>query len=492
METTNSKYKLLIRDKKGCYIISPFINKTKKDFELPTSSNIIMCKKFFANIDAGHLSIYSTEEGYKLIKDYEELKSVSMIDFSENEKYLTIIQKPTVDNNNLKIYKIDNNNFELKFKISSKVHPNSLWPQIIYDIKDENKIFYLNKSILEIYDLNNNNLLNKIENILSFVQTTFEDKNYLLCCKIIYKDSNKKSCFFSIYDYNNNNFDKPLKEQSLSLTDRIKLKLSNNKKFLLIHSINDNTSNKSYYGNSSLYYLNILNFDFKKFVLPEGPIHDFCWSFNSENFIITAGHLPSKTLFYDNNMNLIKEICIGKFNKILISPNNKFLALCGFGSLNGDINLYELDIKNDFRLIGKYNLFCCVDLYWSFDSKFLLGSVLSTRVKVDNEYRIIRYNGIEEIVDKNVGEIYQCVWVNCNDISQNDFEVEVNEKSLEEKKKEGIKLKTLGTIDFGTNNRTNLDEEKERRNEGAGVGFKKKKKKKKKKGDGNKNEENDE
>ena len=32
METTNSKYKLLIRDKKGCYIISPFINKTKKDF----------------------------------------------------------------------------------------------------------------------------------------------------------------------------------------------------------------------------------------------------------------------------------------------------------------------------------------------------------------------------------------------------------------------------------------------------------------------------
>ena len=139
-----------------------------------------------------------------------------------------------------------------------------------------------------------------------------------------------------------------------------------------------------------------------------------------------------------------------------------------------------------------YFIFCCVDLFWSFDSKYLLGSVLSTRVKVDNEYRIIRYNGIEEIVDKNVGEIYQCVWVNCCDISQNDFEVEVNEKSLEEKKKEGIKLKTLGTIDFGTNNRTNLDEEKERRNEGAGVGFKKKKKKKKKKGDGNKNEENDE
>jgi translation initiation factor 2A len=491
---SNSKYKILIRDKKGCFIISPFINKTKKEFELQSSSNIIMGKKYFANIDAGNLSIFSIKDDYKLIKNFNDLKSVSMINFSENEKFLTIIQKPTVDNNNLKIFSIDNNNFDLKFQISSKVHPNSLWPQIIHDLKDENKFFYLNKSTIEIYSLNNNNLINKLENILSFVQTTIEDKNYLLCCKIIYKDSNKKNCFFSVYDYNNNNnFDKPLKEQVLSLTDRVLLKLSPDKKVLLIHSINDNTSNKSYYGQSSLYYFNISNFEFKKFTLPEGPIHDFCWNFNSENFIVTAGHLPSKTIYYDKNMNLIKEICIGKFNKIFISPNSKILALCGFGSLNGDINFYELNEKNDFRLIGKYNLFCCVDLFWSFDSKFLVGSVLSTRVKVDNEYRIMKYNGTEEIIDKNVGEIYQCLWVSDNENENNDFEIEVNEKSLEEKKKEGVKLKTLGTIDFGVNNRTNRDEEIERRNESVGIGFKKKKKKKKKKGDGNKNEnENDE
>ena len=75
------------------------------------------------------------------------------------------------------------------------------------------------------------------------------------------------------------------------------------------------------------------------------------------------------------------------------------------GALKGDIEFYSL---KDGTLIGKNNFFSCVNFEWSQDSKYLLGSVLSTRVKVDNEYRIMKYNGEEVVVDKNGGEIYDC------------------------------------------------------------------------------------
>ena len=153
------------------------------------------------------------------------------------------------------------------------------------------------------------------------------------------------------------------------------------------------------------------------------------------------------------------------------------VALCGFGALKGDIEIYSLI---DGNLIGKNNFFCCVNFEWSQDSKYLLGSVLSTRVKVDNEYRIMKYNGEEVVVDKNVGEIYDCIFLyeeDENKIKYDEFEIEKNSKSLENKKKEntgGIKLtSTLGKIEF-TNKGKAIPSD-----DGEIVGLNKKKKKKK-------------
>ena len=110
----------------------------------------------------------------------------------------------------------------------------------------------------------------------------------------------------------------------------------------------------------------------------------------------------------------------------------------------------------------------------------ILGSVLSTRVKVDNEYRIMKYNGEEVVVDKNVGEIYDCIFLyeeDENKIKYDEFEIEKNSKSLENKKKEntgGIKLtSTLGKIEF-TNKGKAIPSD-----DGEIVGLNKKKKKKK-------------
>jgi hypothetical protein len=74
------------------------------------------------------------------------------------------------------------------------------------------------------------------------------------------------------------------------------------------------------------------------------------------------------------------------------------------------IEIYRL---SDFSMIGKTKFYCGVSLNWSKDSKYLLGAVLSPRVRVDNEYKLFTYNGEEILCDKfneyNIFCIDSCV-----------------------------------------------------------------------------------
>jgi uncharacterized protein with WD repeat len=332
---------------------------------------------------------------------------------------------------------------------------------------------------LEIYD-ENKNCVSKMENIYGYEDIQVDDKHLLVVSTFVMKETGKKEkkdYLFAIYDFKD--LSKPTKSISTSLTDRVKIKKSLDQKYILVNTINDNTSNKSYYGQSTIYFYEVLTGKFTKFNLPEGPVHDFNWCPDDDHFIICAGHLPSTVKYYKKNGTFEKDIAKGNFNNVKISPDSRIVALCGFGSLKGDIEFYNL---KDFSLIGKNQFFCCVTFEWSQDSKYLLGGVLSTRVKVDNEYRIMKYNGEEVVVDKNVGEIYDCIFVYEEDeqkIKYDAFEIEKNAKSLEEKKKEnkgGIKItSTLGKIDFSNKSK----DEPVGSGEIIGLGKKKKKKKNK-------------
>ena len=468
-------YRVLIRDKKGAYLLHPFTSKTEKKFTIEKCSSIIPSKKYFAILNQGKLSIYLTKD-CSLFKEFEDLEQIAAVHFSKNDKYLTIIQKPKVEKN-LKIFDISNN-FSLVNEFRSMTNPTNEWPQIKFS-NDEKYTYFLNKSTLEIYN-ENKNLVNKMENIFGYEDIQVDDKHLLVVSTFVLKETGKKEkkdFLFAIYDFKD--LSKPAKTISTSLTDRVKIKASLDQKYILVNTINDNTSNKSYYGQSTIYFYEVSTGKFTKFNLPEGPVHDFSWCPDGEHFIICAGHLPSTVKYYKKNGTFEKDIAKGNFNNIKISPDSRIVALCGFGSLKGDIEFYNL---KDFSLIGKNLFFCCVNFEWSQDSKYLLGGVLSTRVKVDNEYRIMKYNGEEVVVDKNVGEIYDCIFVYEEDeqkIKYDEFEIEKSTKSLEEKKKEnkgGIKItSTLGKIDFSNKSK----DEPVGSGEIIGLGKKKKKKKNK-------------
>ena len=475
MESTFGKienYRVLIRDKKGAYLLHPFISKTDKKFTIQECSSIISSKKYFATLNLGKLSLYLTKDCSKF-KEFDDLTQVCAVHFSKNDKYLTVIQKPAVEKN-LKIFDLTND-CKIINEFRSQTHPNNEWPQIKFS-QDYKYIYFHNKTTLEIYD-ENKNCISKIENVLGYEDIQIDDKHLLIASTFIIKGKGKKDYNFVTYDFKD--LSKPIKSTNTSLTDRVKIKVSLDQKYILVNTINDNTSNKSYYGQSSIYFFEVLTGRFTKFNLPEGPVHDFNWCPDGEHFIICAGHLPSTVKFYKKNGNFEKDIAKGNFNTVKISPDSRIVALCGFGSLKGDIEFYSL---KDSTLIGKNTFFCCVNFEWSQDSKYLLGGVLSTRVKVDNEYRIMKYNGEEVIVDKNVGEIYDCLFLyeeNEELIKYDEFDIEINAKSLEEKKKAntgGIKItSTLGKIDFSNKSKNDTN------NDGGIIGLGKKKKKKKQK-----------
>lgn len=195
---------------------------------------------------------------------------------------------------------------------------------------------------------------------------------------------------------------------NVTICDRMKIKISPDKKFVLVQSLSDDTSNSSYYGESSLYYMDLLSGKFQKISLMEGPIHDFEWTPSGEFFIVCAGHQPSKTSIFTNQAKLIKDICISKMSTIRISPDSRILCVAGFGNLKGDLEFYRL---SDYACIGKSELYCGVSLNWSNDSKWIVGAVLSPRIRVDNEYKIFTYNGEEIVGEKFKGEIYECDWI---------------------------------------------------------------------------------
>lgn len=261
------------------------------------------------------------------------------------------------------------------------------------------------------------------------------------------KKAKRKKSLVTVYRLSD--LAKPVKEMTVSVCDRMKIKISPDRKNVLLQSISDDTSATSYYGESSLYFLDLLYGKFQKISLPEGPIHDFDWTPNSENFIICAGYQPAKTHIYNNTGKFLKEICVSKVSTIRISPDSRILCMAGFGNLNGDIEIFRM---SDFKIIGKTKLYCGVSLNWSKDSKYLVGAVLSPRVRVDNEYRIFSYHGEDVVGEKFNGEIYECEWVDNSEIEYNEFELKVSEVYLKKLEIEKQKQKNAPSLSNNLNN----------------------------------------
>lgn len=152
-------------------------------------------------------------------------------------------------------------------------------------------------------------------------------------------------------------------------------------------------------------------------------MYDFLWLANGKSFVLCGGHQPALISVYDCEGNVLSDLGKYKVNCISMSPDNRIACIAGFGNLKGDILFFDMQ---EYKLIGQAFLSYGGDLNWSPDSKYIIAGVLSPRLRVDNEFIIVSYNGEPIWEEKFKEEVFEVKWMENKSLSKETFKIEVN------------------------------------------------------------------
>lgn len=167
-------------------------------------------------------------------------------------------------------------------------------------------------------------------------------------------------------------------------------------------------SNKSYYGETTLYLLSASgDFDARVTLDKEGPIHDVSWSPTGREFGVVYGYMPAKTTVFSHRGVATQSFPMGPRNTITFSPTGRFVLVAGFGNLAGQIDIY--DLEKDYRkvcTIESGNPSVC---QWSPDSVYIMTATTSPRLRVDNGVKIWHVGG-GIMYSEDMVELYNVMW----------------------------------------------------------------------------------
>ncbi|OAA59847.1 eukaryotic translation initiation factor subunit [Niveomyces insectorum RCEF 264] len=210
--------------------------------------------------------------------------------------------------------------------------------------------------------------------------------------------------------FNVPHFDAPVSQKTFFKGDKVQLKWNAQGSSLLVLAQTDvDKSNKSYYGETTLYLLSAGGgFDARVTLDKEGPIHDVAWSPNAKEFAVTYGYMPAKTTVFNQRAEPKHSFALGPRNTISFSPGTgRFVLVAGFGNLAGQIDVY--DLAKDYRkvcTIESGNPSVCE---WSPDARFILTATTSPRLRVDNGVKLWHVGG-GLVYHADMIELYNVLW----------------------------------------------------------------------------------
>jgi len=176
---------------------------------------------------------------------------------------------------------------------------------------------------------------------------------------------------------------------------------------LLLTQTDVDKSNKSYYGETNMYFLSAKgDFECRVTLDKEGPIHDFAWSPNSKEFGVIYGYMPAKAVLFDQRVRVVHDFGSHPINFIAYNPQSRLVALAGFGNLAGKVEIYDRRSLAKVTTIDAPNTSWCE---WSPCGRFLLTATLSPRLRVDNGVKIWHCTGSLIHVQLEE-ELYQASW----------------------------------------------------------------------------------
>lgn len=155
------------------------------------------------------------------------------------------------------------------------------------------------------------------------------------------------------------------------------------------HQYVDKTGS-SYYGREKLFMYDVQAKTYNEVISYEGVLHDIAISKGGIEIAVTSGKMPSYTVIY-NKMGAPYFLFAHDFkNRIFFSPNEELVAICGFGSLNGEVEIWNY---RDMSLMAKASSSYASFLKWSFSSKFYLTATVVEKLKVDHKICLYTFDG---------------------------------------------------------------------------------------------------
>ncbi|SCU90768.1 LANO_0D09868g1_1 [Lachancea nothofagi CBS 11611] len=208
-----------------------------------------------------------------------------------------------------------------------------------------------------------------------------------------------KPAVLSIYSIAEGITDKKIASKTFFKADSCQLKWNPLGNAVLCMAITDfDSSNKSYYGENTLYLLSFQgangSLGGKSVRVPlskEGPIHDFTWSPTSRQFGVIYGYMPATITFFDLRGNVVHSLPEQPKNTMLFSPSGRYILIAGFGNLQGSVEV--LDRHDKFKCVTKFDAANTSVCKWSPGGEFILTATTSPRLRVDNGLKIWHVTG---------------------------------------------------------------------------------------------------
>ncbi len=346
--------------------------------------------KYFAYILNNGVQVVDGESGQNL--QFLQVPNNITVDmsFSPLGSFLQTWERPIKDpetgnwSKNLKIWEVKTGSVIAEFSQKNQ----AAWQ--LQFTGDEKYAAHLTTNEIHFYDSSNfkarwNKL--RIENCTSF--SLSPGRNYSVAAFVPEKGG--KPAFVRIYTIPN--FNQPVSQKTFFKAETAQLtwnKLGTS--LLVLAQMAVDSTNKNYYGETTLYLLGIAgSYESRISLDKEGPIHDVAWSPNSREFGVVYGYIPSKASIFDARGNLIHTLPLAPKNTILFSPNARFVLVAGFGNLQGQVDIYDREQK--FKLVSSFEASNTSVCEWSPCGKFILTATTSPRLRVDNSIHVWHYTG---------------------------------------------------------------------------------------------------
>ena len=176
---------------------------------------------------------------------------------------------------------------------------------------------------------------------------------------------------------------------------------------LLLVTSSDHKTGRSYYGQSSLYFVSgfeqgqesRVSFDKTE------PVHHCAWYANGEEFLALYGFMPSKAAIYYSKCNVIKNFGEISRNTCSYNGNSSLFFIGGFGNLSGCIDIWHRKSMSKVCTFQEPGASICE---WLSDGIHLLTAIVSPRLRVDNGFKIFNVMG-QKVFSKEYAELFNVV-----------------------------------------------------------------------------------